>query len=527
MIDRHLPAGWITASIEEALISIRGISFPKEAKRASAANGLIACLRTANIQQNIEWEDLWFVDNKYLKREEQVVQQGDILISISNSLDLLGKVAQVINIPHRSTLGTFIANLRVPDPLNCRFIYYYLSSFGFKEKVREKASTTTNISNISVGKLEKINIKIPPLAEQHRIVDKIEELFSDLDDGIASLKKAQQQLKVYRQAVLKWAFEGKLTAQWREEQKRQGKLESAETLLEQIKAEREQRYQEKLAQWQADVKAWEANGKVGKKPGKPSKPIKNVLTKDDIEELPELPQGWQWVFPEDICAPENYSLAIGPFGSNLKVSDYTNSGIPLVFVRHITGRNFDLNPKYISQEKFIELLPHAVKSLDLLITKMGDPPGDCEIYPEGRSEAVITADCLKFSVWTDYANLKFYKYCINSTLIKKQLGLITQGVAQKKISLERFKRIKFPFPNFAEQNKIVEEIESRLSICDSLETTITENLQRAEALRQSILKQAFEGKLVPQDPNDEPASVLLERIRQTRNQHKQLNLNNL
>ena len=172
-----------------------------------------------------------------------------------------------------------------------------------------------------------------------------------------------------------------------------------------------------------------------------------------------------------------------------------------------------MNPKYISREKFIELFPHAIKSLDLLITKMGDPPGDCEIYPENREKAVITADCLKFTIWSDYVSREFYKYCINSTLIKKQLGLITQGVAQKKISLERFKSIKFPFPSLTEQLQIVEEIESRLSICDSLEATIADNLDRAEALRQSILKQAFEGKLVPQDPNDEPASVLLERIR--------------
>lgn len=71
MSEEYLPAGWLTASIEEALIPIRGISFPKGAKRSSAGNGLIACLRTANIQKNIEWEDLWFVDNKYLKREEQ------------------------------------------------------------------------------------------------------------------------------------------------------------------------------------------------------------------------------------------------------------------------------------------------------------------------------------------------------------------------------------------------------------------------------------------------------------------------
>ncbi|GAB4338465.1 MAG: hypothetical protein OHK0047_28690 [Leptolyngbyaceae cyanobacterium] len=156
-------------------------------------------------------------------------------------------------------------------------------------------SGSTNQVELGRGAINETSIPLPPLAEQHRIVDKIEELFSDLDDGIASLKKAQHQLKVYRQAVLKWAFEGKLTAQWREEQQRQGKLESAETLLEQIKAEREQRYQEALAQWQADVKAWEANGKVGKKPRKPKEARQfEPLDDSDLHDSIAFPKSWRW-----------------------------------------------------------------------------------------------------------------------------------------------------------------------------------------------------------------------------------------
>jgi len=207
----NCPKTWKLSEISGCLMLIRGISFPKSAKKYDYKNGLLACLRTANVQRDVDWSNLWFVDNSFLKREEQIIEKGDILISVSNSLKLLGKVSLIKNIPYLSTIGAFIVNLRVPKLLNNKFIFYYFSSLDFKNKVREKASTTTNISNISVGKLGKIFIPIAPLNEQNRIVEKIEELFSDLDKATEDLKKTQEQLKIYRQAVLKAAFEGKLT----------------------------------------------------------------------------------------------------------------------------------------------------------------------------------------------------------------------------------------------------------------------------------------------------------------------------
>ena len=443
------------------------------------------------------------------------IESGDVLLTIVGSI---GRSVVVKEQYPKFSIQRSVALIK-PILVNPHYLSFAFREPIFQSKLTENSKGTAQ-KGIYLRTLGDLNIRLAPLAEQQRIVDKLEELFSDLDSGIDSLKKAKQQLKVYRQAVLKWAFEGKLTAQWREEQQRQGKLESADTLLVQIKAEREQRYQKELEVWQAEVEAWDAIGKEGKKPRKPRKSNEPKLTVEDLEELPDLPKGWQWVFPEDICSPEDYSLAIGPFGSNLRVKDYRDSGKPLVFVRHITKGDFNLDPKYVSEEKFEELKPHTIQPLDLLVTKMGDPPGDCEIYPLGRENAIITADCLKFQIWSDYCDRKFYKYCINSNLIKKQLGLITQGVAQKKISLERFKILKFPLPSTTEQERIVEEIESRLSICDQLEADIETNLKKAEALRQSILKQAFEGKLVPQDPNDEPASVLLERNRAEREAEK-------
>ncbi|WP_255487077.1 restriction endonuclease subunit S [Oceanospirillum sediminis] len=359
--------------------------------------------------------------------------------------------------------------------------------------------------------LSKETIGIPPLNEQHRIVAKIEELFSELDKGIESLTTAKAQLQVYRQSLLKHAFEGKLTEQWRKDH--QDELESSDELLACIQDEREASYQQQVADWQVAVKLWEENRKEENKPSKPKKVKRpNSITEEQLRNLPPLPKGWVWVTPQDICSDEPHSIGIGPFGSNLKVSDYTESGVPLVFVRNITKNNFTDNLHYITAEKYKELEAHSVKPLDILVTKMGDPPGDAEIYPAGKEKAILTADCLKFRVWPKFCSNLFYKHCINSVLIKKQLGFITKGVAQKKISVSRFNTVFFPMPSKEEQHEIASLVESKLEGINRFEVELEYNIKKSEALRKSILKKAFSGQLVPQDPDDEPASELLKRI---------------
>jgi type I restriction enzyme S subunit len=357
---------------------------------------------------------------------------------------------------------------------------------------------------VSFDQLGIFKLLLPPLAEQHRIVEKIEELFSDLDDGIASLKKAQQQLKIYRQAVLKWAFEGKLTAQWREEQQQQGKLESAETLLEQIKAERDRRYQEELAQWQTDVEAWEAKGKVGKKPGKPKEAKElPVISKEVVSELPKLPNSWTYTYlaytgdlgrGKSKHRPRNDPKLFGgtyPFIQTGEVK--AAKGI----LRRFTQTYNELG---LSQSK---LWPEGT----LCITIAANIAETCFL----GIKACFPDSVVGFTAYPKLVDPYFVDYFVQSS--KAEISAFAPATAQKNINLEILENLLIPYCSPLEQLQIVEEIESRLSICDSLEATIADNLDRAEALRQSILKQAFEGKLVPQDPNDEPASVLLERIR--------------
>jgi type I restriction enzyme S subunit len=209
--NANLPDGWETTTIGDSLKIVRGISFPKDAKTYEPGPEHVACLRTANVQQEVEWDDLWFVPSQHVKRDEQYVQPLDILISTANSLELVGKVAQVKTIPYRSTLGAFISLIRVPSKLDSKFIFYQLASSRVQVDIRSRASTTTNISNISTSKLTEVPLVIPPRPEQERIVSRIEELFSDLEAGVAALERARAGLKRYKASVLKAAVEGKLT----------------------------------------------------------------------------------------------------------------------------------------------------------------------------------------------------------------------------------------------------------------------------------------------------------------------------
>lgn len=441
---------------------------------------------------------------------------GDVIFAKITPCMENGKIAVVHSLRNKIAFGsTEFHVFRCNHAMINSFLFYFLVQSKVRKEAQQNMSGAVGQRRVPTKYLHGLKIPLPPFPEQQRIVAKIEELFSSLDKGIESLKTAQQQLKVYRQAVLKWAFEGRLTVRWREENK--DNIESASALLKRIQAEREKHYKKQLADWQQAVNEWGKDVKNGKKPGKPifHKQLP-PLTKEELDKLQELPQEWGWARAEEICSPDRYSIGIGPFGSNLKVSDYRDKGIPLIFVKNITRSDFRLDLKYIDETKYKELSPHSVMALDLLITKMGDPPGDCEIYPANAPVAVLTADCLKIKIWDEFLERMFFKFCIKSHSIKEQLGLITSGVAQKKISVDRFKTICFPLPSREEQKQIVAEIESRLSVCEKIEEAIEQGLKQAEALRQSILKKAFEGRLVPQDPDDEPAGMLLERIRKER-----------
>ncbi|MBU1043625.1 MAG: restriction endonuclease subunit S [Candidatus Omnitrophica bacterium] len=392
-----------------------------------------------------------------------------------------------------------------------KYVFYYTRYRKFFEDFKNQMNGI--IGGVSARKFSLIPFPLSPLPIQRAIVSKIETLFSDLDNGISDLKKAQDQLRIYRQAVLKKAFEGELTKGWRD---KQIDLPAAEELLEQIKQERQKHYEQQLDDWKKSIKIWEENGKEAKRPSKPRQLVEiPVISEDELIELPVLPKTMFWKRLGDIV----WSVKDGPHYS----PKYSESGIPFLSGGNIRPSGVDFkNVKYISLELHGELSKRCKPELnDILYTKGGT-----------TGIARVNTYDFDFNVWVHVAVLKsidsivpFYlQHVLNSTHCYKQSQKYTHGVGNQDLGLTRLVLIVLPICSKREQHQIVREIESRLSVCDKVEESIKEGLEKAEALRQSILKKAFEGKLLSQaeiekckqEPDYEPASELLKKIKAER-----------
>ena len=233
--EKQLPSGWTETQLGELLTVLRGVSYKKQDATTEPAPGKMPILRATNIDAKLNFDSLVYVPQEYVS-EVQLLNPGDIVIAASSgSRHVVGKAA-ALTVPWVGSFGAFCYGLRPYLQETASYISLFLQTSTYRDYV-SALSAGVNINNLRREHIEGTPLPIPPLNEQRRIVAKIEELFSELDKGIESLKTAQAQLKVYRQSVLKHAFEGKLTAQWREENK--DKLETARAITRSYQAGKE------------------------------------------------------------------------------------------------------------------------------------------------------------------------------------------------------------------------------------------------------------------------------------------------
>jgi len=426
--------------------------------------------------------------------DQRRLSEGDVLFNNTNSPELIGKTAYVDQRGNGCAFSNHMTRLLFNQAMDPRFGAYQLHFLWMSKYFLHRCVKHVNQASVSSGELGKtVSLVAPPLAEQHRIVAKIEELFSELDQGVASLKTARAQIKVYRQSLLKNAFEGKLTAVWRAAHPDQ--LETAAALQQRIAHERQARYQQQLADWQTA-------GQTGPKP-KPPKPLP-PLTAEELAELPELPAGWVWFKVGEICD------SIVP---NRDKPKSFSGDIPWITTPCLCSTSiricYDKAEGGLTPEEANRFGAKVIPVNSVVMTCVGT-------FGLGAivEKPLVINQQLHAFLWSPVIDPRFLAYRVQAGLSYFEKSSTSTTIQY--LNKEKCNSLPIPICCLEEQRNVVEELESKLSEADQLDQTLATALQQADALRQSILKKAFSGQLVKQDKNEEPATALLERIRAKR-----------
>lgn len=341
---------------------------------------------------------------------------------------------------------------------------------------------------------ERLTIPIPPSKEQERIADQLDELLSDLDAGVGALEGVRKKLEQYRAAVLKAAVEGSLTAEWR---RQHPNTEPASQLLTRVLAERRYRWESEQLRKFAEA---------GKEPPKNWKANYKEPVEPNTSELPDLPKGWAWVLSDAL-------FTFVTSGSRGWAEYYSEEGALFLRIGNLDHDSITLDftkTQRVSPPEGTEGIRTKVMPGDILISITADvgmiglAPDDIEIaYINQHIALTRTVECI---------NRRYLAWYLAAATTQYQFKQMQRGATKVGLGLDDIRAVAVALPSLAEQNAIVEAIEDQLSVIEHTESDIESKLKSAQALRQSILREAFAGRLVPQDPADEPASELLKRI---------------
>lgn len=339
----------------------------------------------------------------YTDEKEGIYDQLPVII-----FDDFTTASQYVNFKFKVKSSAMKILTPVTELVLPKYIYYRMQIINFDHSTHKR---------YWIQQYSKIRVSIPPIPEQERIVARIEELFSQLDAGVETLKKTKAQLSVYRQAVLKEAFNS---------------------------------------------------------------------TEVDCKMLPIA----------EILAKTRKGMSTGPFGTMIKKSDHKATGVPMLGIENIgRGQFVDGNKIYVTAEKAEELKAFSLRAGDIIVSRSGTVGEICAV-PERAEGSLLSTNLMRVSLDNTMIRSDYFIALFQSKgIVLDQIKELCKGSTRDFLNQTILKQIVFPVPSMEKQEEIVSIIEAQMSVCDSIEQTVDIALQQAEAMRQSILKDAFEGRL--------------------------------
>ena len=482
--EQQLPEGWKKTTLGAEFEWSSG-GTPKSGVPAYYENGSIHWLNISDLNDGlISYAEKKITELGLQESSAKIVPQGSVLIAIYGSIGKLG-----INTIPLATNQAICFTKKIPEYILNKFLFYYLLSIRNQLISMGKGGTQQNISQTV---LKSVPFFYPTSKEtQQAIVNKIESLFDEIDEGIGRLKTAAQQIQQYRQSLLKNAFNGELTKEWRS--KHADALPSENELLAQIQTTREQHHTQQLTDWQTAVSQWEQNGKEGKKPSKPKAPTQAVKFEENSENRNKnsyirIPIGFFIETPKygtsKKCEYEKYENSTGV----IRIPNITENG--LINLEDMKYAEFSTEDK----------TDYALKKGDLLLIRSNGSVnivGSVGLVGLEETNYIYAGYLIRLRPIQDIVNSRFLKFAFQSLDVRTQIEFkakSTSGV--NNINAQEVQDLQVNVFSLPEQTQIVAILETKLTACDQLAAELAKQLKQAELLKQAVLKAAFSGNLL-------------------------------
>ncbi|MDE0660110.1 MAG: restriction endonuclease subunit S [Gammaproteobacteria bacterium] len=430
-------------------------------------------------------------------------RKGDVLFAKITPCMENGKMAVVPDLASEYGFGsTEFHVLRPADGIDPRFIYHAVSNQAFRFHAEHNMTGAVGQKRVPAAIIEQHEIVLPPSNEQRRIVERVEALFDEIERGVESLRTARRMIGLYRQSLLKSAFEGRLTADWRAENA--DKLESPELLLARISQQREACYDAVIQDWQRALAKWRGAGGTAKRPTKP-KPPRAMPAEQPQHDVP----GWVTV-PLGLVVDD-------PIYGTPKKCGYGTGAMGVLRIPNIGSGCIDPTDLKSADFDESEVARFSLSEGDVLTVRSNGSlsiVGKPALVRREHADYLFAGYLIRLRPVAQSLLPKYLVYTLMEPQVRAQIetkAKSTSGV--NNVSAKELQELGIRICSIAEQSEIVRILDGRLEVADTLQAEVDANLARSEALRQSILRTALAGQLVPQDPADQPASALLARVR--------------